>query len=405
MPELLACDWCGGSRMADVEFGIRCGTCGGTGIRSVTVRTEAPPEPDIDHLSGYYSSALEENAMTDHLSGAAPDLSCPTAGAAPPSTFDRRTYIGSADIGAIVGAVGAHGNAISVFAEKTGRPREEAPEAEILWIGRVLEPAIATLYSERTGRAIEKASRVTHPTEPWAAAHPDYLAPAHALNIECKATFRFGAATWPEDAEDPPEAICAQAAWQMGLLRASGWHVTATDIPRLIASGRFAIYRVEWDEDLFAALLAAGRAFWHEHVLRDVPPPMDGSTAATDYLRARYPRSTGAILPATEAARTLARDLGAIRAEVRAIEGSADLAEQTLKAMIGEAAGIDGVATWHSNKTAGTNWKRVAESLAAEIEELTGARNILSVEAEKQKNAPARVFRLDKQWTVKEENV
>lgn len=360
----------------------------------VTRRPDADPTPN----------AVDRRDSLSPLLAAGPGS---LAGlAAPPSTQERRLYLGSADIGAVVGAAGAHGSPITVFARKTGRVREVEHEAEILWIGRVLEPTIARLYAERTGREVVKAPRFAHPTEPWAAASPDYLVPSLGLNVECKATFRFGAAAWPEDAEEPPEAICAQVQWQMGVARAAGCELVATDVPRLIASGRFVIYRVAWDAALFAALLEAGRAFWRDHVETDIAPPLDGSPAAGDYLRYRYPRSRGGdLLPATGEALGLASALGVARGREKRYAREGDKAEQLLKAIVGEADGIEGLCTWRSDKKGRTDWKAAAEVLAAELGEQFGVdgRTILDEEAEKQRGAPARRFLLSKQFTQYEE--
>lgn len=275
---------------------------------------------------------------------------------------DRQTYLGSADIGMVAG-VSPHGAMLDVFLRKTGLALKPDAEAEHLWIGRFLEPSIAAMYSDRTDRQLVKAKFMRHPSEPWAGATMDYIALHDLLNVEAKATFRFGVRYWPEDAEEPPMGIIGQSTWQVGIARANGLMLEATDVPRLLVTGSFRIYRVAWDEELFALLMERGRKFWHEHVLTGNPPPLDGSDAAAEYLRARYPKSKGNLLPATQEAAILCADYGRFKAEAQTWGQKAEERKQAIQALIGDADGIDGLCTWRSNARGSTDWKGVSEAM------------------------------------------
>jgi hypothetical protein len=56
----------------------------------------------------------------------------------------------------------------------------------------------------------------------------------------------------------------------------------------LIGGQDFRTYTVEWD-DAILDLVAEEREFWEDHVVPRIPPPWDGTAAATRYLRSQYP--------------------------------------------------------------------------------------------------------------------
>ena len=56
----------------------------------------------------------------------------------------------------------------------------------------------------------------------------------------------------------------------------------------LIGGQRFVWKEVERDDELIDMIFQAEIDFWNNHVLANVPPPLDGSSAAEQYLKERY---------------------------------------------------------------------------------------------------------------------
>lgn len=317
----------------------------------------------------------------------------------PISPPDRTSYLGSGDIGQILG-LSPHGSAISVFARKLGLEERREEEPEHLWIGSMLEPAIAQMYAARSGRKLVKAAHLLHPREPWAGETMDYLTcdPGPLLNVECKATFLFGTQYWPADAEQPPDHVLAQTTWQVGIARAAGLAVEGSRVPRLLVTGTFRIYEVAYDEELFDLLLARGRAFWRQ-VERREAPLLDGSDAAARYLRAKYPRDRAPLKPAPLEAGPLAAMYLIAKADREAAEECEDEAKHRLQELIGDSAGLDAptwYATWKAAASGGTDWKATAETLAARLGWYAGVdgAEILNLEAEEHVRPGSRRFNL-----------
>ena len=56
----------------------------------------------------------------------------------------------------------------------------------------------------------------------------------------------------------------------------------------LIGGQKFVWKEIERDDELIDMIFQAERHFWHEHVEKNVPPALDGSSAAEQFLKERY---------------------------------------------------------------------------------------------------------------------
>ena len=90
------------------------------------------------------------------------------------------------------------------------------------------------------------------------------------------------------------------------------------------------------DYDLIADLIKLETAFWR-HVLDKTPPPVDGSSACSEMLARKYPKSTNTaplILPSE--ADIWIKDWRSAKADEAASEARKRLAENKLKDVIGD---------------------------------------------------------------------
>lgn len=102
----------------------------------------------------------------------------------------------------------------------------------------------------------------------------------------------------------------------------------------------FQLYPIERDEELIAALIEAEERFL-ECVRRDIPPPVDGSDGAKAALARIYPVAAGPILSLGREHIELVDRYEQARAAARLAEAEKQAAENELKALIGDAEGID----------------------------------------------------------------
>lgn len=249
----------------------------------------------------------------------------------------RRTGLGASEVAAIVG-VSPYDSPYSVWARKVGEIPERSPDEAMMW-GTLLEAAIRKRVEWITGlHAIAIGAMVRHPSEPWAFATLDgaliesepsadeLLTPMvdrEALRdvvavLEIKNSVHFR--RFPE----LPDEIQIQVQWQM-LCTGLGAAIVAV----LHGGRRLERYDVEADERLQSVLLGAAREFWRLVEERE-PPPIDGTTATADTLRAMYPDDDGSDVEVMGEVHEWARELADIGARRRDLEDR----ERALKSMI-----------------------------------------------------------------------
>jgi len=87
--------------------------------------------------------------------------------------------------------------------------------------------------------------------------------------LECKTASPFSRAQWGEPGSDQiPLHYLTQVTWYLALTG-----IERADIAVLFGNTDFRIYSIHRDRELENLVLEKAQHFWHEHVLKDVPPP------------------------------------------------------------------------------------------------------------------------------------
>ncbi len=244
-----------------------------------------------------------------------------------------------------------------------------------------LEPYIAQLYTDATGRHAEKWP---HPArsaaKPYLGVNPDYFAVGRdhvdmARLVECKSHLPWLAHYYGEPGSDQaPEWELVQAQWQM---HHTGYRCCDIAVLLGLAEEDFRIYTVAADSEIGGMLEEAGDRFWRDHILRQVPPSVGASNADSDLLKRLYPigRETAIVAtPEVDAACVRLRDA---KARMKATEADVQCHENTIKAFMGPDSYLEssvGPFSWKTSKSA-PRWKAIAEELqpsAALIAKHTG---------------------------------
>ncbi len=290
--------------------------------------------------------------------------------------MDRKKGIGGTDISAIVG-LNPWKTPLDVFLEKTGQ-KEDQPDNENLWWGREMEPVLAKRYAKE--KEINESLLVLppalknpmrHPKMPWYLGSPDCLIPTVFPKIaEIKGGVDFKTSGKPDEWGEPgtdevPQQYIIQAEWYMGLTGAAWW-----DIAVLLMgfTRKFTIYRINRDNELIQGLIDAGERFWTDHVLTGIPPALDGSKSATEYLKKKYPSDLGPLLEPTDPEIiALCEQYREIRKIAKNWEVQESELANRLRNFIGDAAGMQGSwgkITWRKTKDSNkVDWERLAMSL------------------------------------------
>ncbi len=255
----------------------------------------------------------------------------------------RRQGLGATDIAAIVG-VDRFKKPIDVYREKIG----EAPPFVQTWrmrLGQILEQAVADAYSEKTGRKLAKVSTVFHRVHPFLYAHPDRRVIGEPGLVEIKTTRRSDL----YDEERVPPDVRAQACWQMHLTRRQWCDVVPLD-PSMEVDER----RVEYDSELGAMLETEAIAFWFEHIVKRVPPPIDSSDAYRDWLRSLHPvEEADTERQATPEEELLLEAIREARDRIKVDNDSKSLLENKLMAAMGDVARLTSTVAKVTYKTTG----------------------------------------------------
>jgi len=88
--------------------------------------------------------------------------------------------------------------------------------------------------------------------------------------LECKTANPFSRAQWGEVGSDQiPMSYLCQCIWYMAITG-----IEKTDLAVLFGNADFRIYTIVRDPELENLILEKAHHFWHEHVLKDIPPPV-----------------------------------------------------------------------------------------------------------------------------------
>lgn len=294
----------------------------------------------------------------------------------------RRTVVGSSEIGALVdfysprpdGRVDPYKTALAVFADKDLPLEDDAAEHQT-W-GLDIEPAILRNHARRHGLHLVKEAPGTlvHGSLPLCAT-PDGIgitAEGRARDIQAKNAQRFSSHRWGEaGTDDVPLLYVAQVTVELGILRQhrdwQGRIEDTGDLAVCLEGAPPTAYFIDFDPELFGALADLAAKFKRDHLDKRKAPLIDGSDTAADYVRRRWAKHTGEMLPWTPDAQAL-YDIARTHAETEKIAASLkEGARNQLKALIGEAAGIESIATWKRCKDStaiATDWQAAALEVA-----------------------------------------
>lgn len=313
----------------------------------------------------------------------------------------RSTGIGGSDLPALLGLDCPGGKTIAdVWVRKRRGPNleldpivedwdeeeEDKPSAFAPYLrgkatdaGSVLEAAIADLYTAITGLDVARCRSLVG-RRPWMRCNVDRvtgpeLASRRYVNakrprwaklgvdrgLEIKLVGGWVANTWPDDGV--PDYVRVQCQWYMGITGLPRWDVMAllggTD-PRII--------RLDRDEGLIAGLEDVAKAFWVDHVLANVPPPVAGSPAqAMAIMRAISPEAELEEVE-DESPEVVVAMAKLVRARQRrkAAEEETEAINAALAARCGRHAGITGGygSFRFKSRRGSVDWKSVAHALA-----------------------------------------
>ncbi len=260
----------------------------------------------------------------------------------------------------------ANGKAAQAILVKQGKLEPpDLSEVEAVQWGHHLQPVIARIFSEVTGKDVrELDAALTHPRESWLRSHFDYETTDGEL-VECKAYNANYAAYFSEDGEPVriPAADRAQCIHEAAVRGASVVHLAV-----LFGGQRFRTFRLEVSDAEKDALIQEMAKNW-AHVQAGTCP----SPTSPDEARKIWPQDTpGETIVASAELERIANALKTLKTQIKSAEEQEKTLTAKLQAAIGSAGELvtfDGriLATWRTAK--GTR-KLDTRTLEAEMPEV-----------------------------------
>ena len=273
----------------------------------------------------------------------------------------RNLGIGSSDAPVAIG-MSRYKSPLELWMEKTGRkmPDDLSNKDAVFW-GTTLEPIVANVYAEKTGKKVRRVNSVLqHPEHPFMLANLDRIVEGGGV-LEIKTAGLRSQGQWEEGV---PVAYQIQVLHQLAVT-GKAW----ADVAVLIGGQEFRIYRIERDETRITQLLELEKTFW-QHVERQTPPDADGSASSHRALTLLYPQNSTTLVDYSEKPEmnALFKALMEARQRSKMAEQQESLLEQRIKEAIGDAEGglfSQGKALWKCSKPSRTlDTKELAQEQA-----------------------------------------
>ena len=242
----------------------------------------------------------------------------------------RKSGIGGSDASAILG-FNRWKSAFQLYIEKTSDFVEEIDNEFIYW-GNVLEDVVAQEFARRTGKKVQRVNRMLrHPEYPFMTANLDRRIVGEKAILECKTTSTYNKDAWDGD-EVPAAYICQLQHY----LAVTGYEKAYIAV--LIGGNNFVWKEVERDDEFIELMIEREKDFWENHVLANVPPAIDGSSSASEFLAKMFPQDDGSAIMLDEQMNTVIEAIESLKAEEKQLETQRKEYENQLKMTLEDAA-------------------------------------------------------------------
>lgn len=253
----------------------------------------------------------------------------------------RKKYIGGSDAASVVG-LNDYQSPYALWAEKRGIQPPFAGNLRTR-IGTEMEPVIAKLFEEETGKKVQNCNfSLINDSFPWAVADVDRMVIGEDAILEIKSTSALNLKHYKNG--DYPARFYVQV---MHYLAVTGKQKAYLAV--LIGNSDFRIFEIERDEDEISALMEAEKQFYGYMQSGEEPP---ANAVDVESIKLAHPTSNGTSIELF-GQQNIMREYLELKARIAALEKEADGIAAVLKQDMGDAEkGTDGeyIVTW-ANRT------------------------------------------------------
>ena len=278
----------------------------------------------------------------------------------------RRSGIGGSDVAAILG-LNKFKSALDIYEDKISTEEPHDQQSEAAYFGTILEDVVAKEFSKRTGLKVQRVNTMLRSgIAGWmianidrAVINPDIAGRVSVYDeqrqaetgrmistnwiLECKTANQFMADSWGEsqEAEIVNGAVVTEHKIPIYYETQVQWYLAVTGcevcfVAVLLGGQDFRIYAVKRDEDVIKALKEHCSVFWHENVLKHIPPEAQNMKDVEKL----FPKDNGDMIEATN---EQAADIGELRTLAERIKELTDqqsVVKSRLIASLGENTGL-----------------------------------------------------------------
>lgn len=272
----------------------------------------------------------------------------------------RTQGIGGSDVSIIAG-INKFKSIFQLWLEKTGTIEPEEGDSEYTHFGTVLEPVVRKEFMERTGIKVRaKNCIMQHDKYPFMICNLDGVIYENGelCIFEAKTASAYKEKEWMDNV--PPE-YQLQIQHYMAITGAKKTYIAA-----LIGGNKFLYHVVERDEEAIELIIQLEKTFWEEHVVKNLPPEIDGSDATAEYLNEKYSISVKNEIQLPEQSEELLKEYDKITSALEKLNYEKTEIVNRLKAMLGEnESGIiqDRIVKWSNISKTGFDSKRLKEEM------------------------------------------
>lgn len=247
----------------------------------------------------------------------------------------RKKGIGGSDAAAVMGC-SPWTSPYALWADKTTDLIDDR-DSWPMRLGRALEPVVAQLYSEETGREVSQGvESVQHPEHEWMLANTDgTLASVQGKDGPGVLEIKTTSSRWKDEwVESPPLHYQVQLQHYLAVTGAKwgSFAVLLLGDPRPLRW-----MDVERNDRFIATLIEREREFWNDHVLAGVPPEADGSEATARALGSLHPKDTGEEIALPDEAELWSAEIEGLKKQRKQIDHELREREAKIKQAIGDA--------------------------------------------------------------------
>ncbi|WP_374187492.1 YqaJ viral recombinase family protein [Priestia aryabhattai] len=262
----------------------------------------------------------------------------------------RKLGVGGSDVGVIVG-LNKYKSAFTLFLEKTNQLPTDDEQSEAAYWGNTLEDIVAQEFSKRTGLEVnERHELLQHDTYDFMLANLDreVTCPNRGTGIlECKTSSEYLKDEWSED--KIPDSYYLQV---QHYLAVTGYPFAYIAV--LIGGNKFVHKEIERDEEVINYLIQLESDFWNNHILKNVPPAIDGSESTSSSIKLFYSESNdGSVELSSEEVKILQK-INETKKDIQQLELKKSEYENRIKNYLGESeiGEYEGsiLVTWKANK-------------------------------------------------------